>query len=184
MVKPARPIRLASALLIPALWFAEPRIADALQVVEATDGVLTSASRRDQMLVYILAEYGVSLPDMKADTLRRRIEDPELPDAVKLLLAIRLESTKTSTAKYAALAPAIGADGRFRGGLQFAGAGRTRRWAGRMFQPQNLPSRGLPPAEVIEDYIEHLKRGTHALFFDDLMLVGAASLRGCVIAPE
>ena len=43
MVKPARPIRLASALLIPALWFAEPRIADALQVVEATDGVTVEA---------------------------------------------------------------------------------------------------------------------------------------------
>ena len=43
MVKPARPIRLASALLIPVLWFAEPRIAGALQVVEATDGVTVEA---------------------------------------------------------------------------------------------------------------------------------------------
>ena len=43
MVKPARPIRLASALLIPALWFAEPRFAYALQVVEATDGVTVEA---------------------------------------------------------------------------------------------------------------------------------------------
>ena len=43
MVKPARPIRLASALLIPVLWFAEPRIAGALQVVEATDGVSVEA---------------------------------------------------------------------------------------------------------------------------------------------
>ena len=39
----ARPIRLASALLIPVLWFAEPRTADALQVVEATDGVTVEA---------------------------------------------------------------------------------------------------------------------------------------------
>ena len=39
----ARPVKLASALLIPALWFAEPRIADALQVVEATDGVTVEA---------------------------------------------------------------------------------------------------------------------------------------------
>ena len=43
MVKLARPISLASALLIPALWFAEPRIAAALQVVEATDGVTVEA---------------------------------------------------------------------------------------------------------------------------------------------
>jgi conjugal transfer pilus assembly protein TraK len=39
----ARPVRVASALLIPALWFAEPRIASALQVVEATDGVTVEA---------------------------------------------------------------------------------------------------------------------------------------------
>ncbi|MDP1692103.1 MAG: type-F conjugative transfer system secretin TraK [Burkholderiaceae bacterium] len=39
----ARPVKLASALLIPALWFAELRVADALQVVEATDGVTVEA---------------------------------------------------------------------------------------------------------------------------------------------
>ena len=66
--------------------------------------------------------------------------------------------------------------------MQFAGAGRTRRWAGRGPQFQNLPSRGLPPAELVEDYIECLKAGTHDLLFDNLMLFGAAALRGVLIA--
>lgn len=109
------------------------------ETAEATDGLVSSPSKRDDLLAFILAEYGVDLPDMRADTLRRRLEDPELPEGVKLLLAIRLEATKTSTAKYKALLNAVSADGRLRNTLQFAGAQRTARWAGRIFQPQNMP---------------------------------------------
>ena len=68
------------------------------EVQDLTDGAVSSPSKRDELLVHILMEYGVSLPDMRADTLRRRLDDPELPDPVKLLLALRLEATKTSTA--------------------------------------------------------------------------------------
>jgi len=103
------------------------------ETIEASDGCVSGPSKRDELLVYLLAEHGVDLPDMKADTLRRRLEDPELPDGVKLLLSLRLESTKTSTAKYKALLKAVSADGRLRNTLQFAGAQRTARWAGRIF---------------------------------------------------
>lgn len=105
--------------------------------------------------------------------------DPQLAEIMELSMA----SNKTSTAKYARLAPMVSSDGRFRGGLQFAGASRTRRWAGRGPQFQNLPSRGLPSSEAVEQYIACLKLGTHDLFFDNLMLFGAAALRGTVIAP-
>ena len=128
------------------------------EVTEATDGLVTNASQRDNLLAFICAEYGVDLPDLKADTLRRRIEDPDLPEGVKLLLSIRLESTKTSTAKYKALVNAASADGRLRNTLQFAGAQRTARWAGRIFQPQNLP-RSTMPQEEIDMGIDALKGG-------------------------
>src|ERR1700680_809088 len=42
---------------------------------EATDGVVSSATQRDALLKFILAEHGVSLPDMRADTLARRLAD-------------------------------------------------------------------------------------------------------------
>ena len=98
-------------------------------------------------------------------------------------MEIALLNNKTSTSKYAALVPAIQDDDRFRGGLQFRGAARTRRYAGRGFQPQNLPSRGLPKQRFIDQYIAALKCGIHDMMFDDLMLFGAASLRAVVIAP-
>lgn len=130
------------------------------EVQEATDGLVSGPSKRDDLLVYICAEYGVALPDMKADTLRRRIEDPELPDGVKLLLSLRLEATKTSTAKYQTLRNATSNDGRMRNTMQFAGATRTGRWAHRLTQPGNMPrpSPGFD-AELQELAVEALKGG-------------------------
>lgn len=150
---------------------------------ELTGGLVERPSQRDQFKAYVENEFGVSLVDTTKDTFTLMIKNGEVEGDLKELMQLSIAANKTSTAKYAALDPAVAADGRFRGGLQFAGASRTRRWAGRLFQPQNLPSRGLPPAEEVEDYIACLKAGTHDLFFNDLMRFGAAALRGVVIPP-
>lgn len=152
------------------------------EVTEQTAGLVTNASQRDNLLAFILAEYGVTLPDLKADTLRRRLEDPDLPEGVKLLLSIRLEATKTSTAKYKALVNATSADGRLRNTLQFAGAQRTARWAGRIFQPQNMPRPDMDQ-DAIDEGVEALKAGCADLFFTDVMRLTANTVRGCIVAP-
>lgn len=151
------------------------------EVHEATGGLVTNASQRDNLLAFILAEYGVDLPDMRADTLRRRLEDPELPEGVKLLLSLRLEATKTSTAKYKALVNATSADGRLRNTLQFCGAARTGRWAGRLVQLQNLP-RGSMPAHEVDEGVEALKAGCADLFFPSVMELTANTVRSCIVA--
>jgi DNA polymerase len=153
------------------------------EMIEATDGLVQSASKRDQLLAFICAEYGVDLPDLKADTLRRRIEDPDLPDGVRLLLSLRLEATKTSTAKYKALVKATSSDGRLRNTLQFAGAQRTARWAGRIFQPQNMPRPDMKQHEIDEG-IDALKQGCAELFFSNTMRLTANTVRGCIVAPH
>lgn len=152
------------------------------EVTEATDGLVTNASQRDNLLAFICAEHGVDLPDMRADTLRRRVDDPTLPEGVRLLLSLRLESTKTSTAKYKALINATSADGRLRNTLQFAGATRTARWAGRIFQPQNMPRPDMKNAEI-EEGIDALKAGCADLFFPSVMRLTANAVRGCIVAP-
>ena len=152
------------------------------QVHDETDGQVTNASQRDNLLAYILAEHGIELPDMRADTLRRRVEDPTLPESVRLLLSLRLEATKTSTAKYKALVNATSADGRLRNTLQFAGATRTARWAGRIFQPQNMPRPDMKQPQIDEG-IDALKAGCAELFFDNVMRLTANTVRGCIVAP-
>lgn len=152
------------------------------EVHAATGGLVTNASQRDQLLAYICAEHGVDLPDMKADTVRRRLEDPALPEGVKLLLSIRLEATKTSTAKYKALTNAVSSDGRLRNTMQFAGASRTARWAHRLFQPGNMPRPDMKQPEIDEG-IEALKANCADLFFSNTMRLTANTVRGCIVAP-
>jgi len=151
---------------------------------DATDGRVRSPSQRDELLSYILLEHGVRLPDMSADTLRRRAEDPNLPDSVKLLINLRLEATKTSTSKYKTAVKATSSDGRLRATQQFCGAARTGRVAHRLFQPGNMPrpSRGFD--EAAQDLaIESLKLGTASMLHDDVMQLTADCIRGLIVAP-
>ena len=62
---------------------------------------------------------------------------------VKKVLALRREMGKTSNKKYAAIQECVCDDGRVHGLLQFYGAARTGRWAGRLVQLQNLPQNHL-----------------------------------------
>lgn len=63
---------------------------------------------------------------------------------VREALELRGELAKSSVKKYEAMQHVRGADGRGRGFLQFYGAGRTGRFAGRLVQVQNLPRNYLP----------------------------------------
>lgn len=150
---------------------------------ELTGGVVERPSQRQQFLDYLNKRFTLGLDNTRSETFQQELKSGQLDVECAELMKLAIASNKTSTAKYAALEPAIQDDNRFRGGLQFAGAGRTRRWAGRLFQPQNLPSRGLPDADEIEHYIEVLKLGCHDLYYENLMLFGAAALRGIVVAP-
>ena len=59
------------------------------------------------------------------------------------VIAIRREMGKTSNKKYEAMQKCVCKDGRIHGLLQFCGAARTGRWAGRLVQVQNLPQNHL-----------------------------------------
>lgn len=155
----------------------------AKQTKEMTNGEVEAATQRDAMLKYILEAHGVGLPDMQKATLERRLNDDSLPLAVRELIAIRLQASTTSTAKYKALALGTNSDGRLRGTLQFNGASRTGRWAGRLFQPQNLPRPALKQ-KVIDQGIETLKIGCADLFYENVMELASSAVRGCVQAPQ
>lgn len=89
------------------------------------------------------------------ETVATMLKQPQ-PANVQRMLEIRQELGKTSTKKYDALETCIADDGRVRGLLQFYGANRTGRWAGRLVQVQNLPrtyTHPLPPArQLVKDH--------------------------------
>ncbi|MEX3629653.1 MAG: DNA polymerase I [Burkholderia sp.] len=170
----------------------------AARTVELTDGEVEKATQRDRLLKHLLAEYGIDLPDLKKSTLERRILDPDLPDALRELLAIRLEATMTSSSKYKTLLRGVSSDGRLRGLMQFCGGNRTGRVAHRLFQPGNMPRPdvGLIAKELgvaklgdgdAETYnergIEALKAGAADLVFSNVMGLTANVVRGSIIVP-
>ena len=63
----------------------------------------------------------------------------DLPSDVRRALELRQQTSKASNSKYKTIALSRGPDDRIRGTLQFYGASRTGRWAGRLLQSQNLP---------------------------------------------
>ena len=152
------------------------------QTFDMTSGEVESATKRDAMMLHILTEYGVDPPDMQKSTLERRIADPELPEGLRELLRIRLQATTTSTSKYTALMNCVSSDGRLRGTKQYCGAARTGRWAGRLFQPDNLPRPTMKNPDI-ELGIEALKAGIADLLYDNVMQLTSNAIRGCITAP-
>lgn len=141
-----------------------------------------AATQRDELLKHIVKAYGVTLPDMKADTLQRRINDESLPLPLRELLALRVQSSRNAAAKYKAVLKGASADGRLRHSLQFCGAATTGRWSGRVFQPQNLmrPTMSNPD---IETAICDIKSGSVTMFYPDVPKVLGNCVRGVIVAP-
>lgn len=156
------------------------RLENAEKTRKLTGGEVEAATQRDALLKYILAEYNVKLPDLTRSTIERRLADENIPEPVKELLRVRLASTKTSTAKYKKLIACVNSDGRMRGCLQFRGATRTGRYAGRLMQLQNLPRPTLPQY-VIDAGVEAIKGGWAEYLTEPGELMSSC-LRSCIMA--
>lgn len=150
---------------------------------DATAGQVESTNQRDALLAHLLAEYDVTLPDMQAATLEKRLDDPALPRGAKELLKFRLQASTSSTSKYTKMLKVVSSDGRVRGALQINGAARTRRWAGRSVQPQNYPRPSMSP-DVVDVGIEAINQDCAADLFDNLMELTSNTLRGTIIAAH
>lgn len=69
------------------------------------------------------------------------------------VIALRREMGKTSNKKYSAMQACVCKDGRIHGLLQFYGAARTGRWAGRLVQVQNLPQNHLEDLDYARELV-------------------------------
>lgn len=100
-----------------------------------------------------LQEQGLEVTGLTKEMVKELIARTDNPVA-KRALELRREMSKTSTKKYEAMDRALCPDGRVRGLLQFYGANRTGRWAGRLVQVQNLPQNHLIDLELARDLLK------------------------------
>ena len=100
------------------------------------------------------------------------------------VLKLRQMLGKSSTAKYQAMERAVCADSRVRGSLQYYGAGRTGRWAGRILQPQNLPQNHLNDLAEVRELVRSGDLESVELLFDSVPDVLSQLVRTAIVAKE
>lgn len=110
-----------------------------------------------QLAAWLETETGEEINGLRKDTVAKMLARDDNSPEVQRMLEIRQELGKTSTKKYDAIEVAVCPDGRVRGLLQFYGANRTGRWAGRLVQVQNLPRTYTEPLELARDLVKGRK---------------------------
>lgn len=100
----------------------------------------------------------------------------------KRVLELRQLLGKTSTTKYQAILDAVCADGRVRGLLQYYGAGRTGRWAGRRVQMQNLAQNHLDDIGLVRELVKGRDLETLEMCFDNVPDVLSQLIRTAFVA--
>lgn len=115
---------------------------------------LANFNSRNQLLDWLKAE-GFEIEDLTSKSVKTLTEKTDLPESIQKILRFRQQLSRSSLAKIEALENGVllekgtkGAYGRLKGAFQFCGAGRTGRFAGRRFQPQNLPRPLFDESEV------------------------------------
>ena len=115
---------------------------DALSITAKDITNLDNPNSTNQLKAWIAEQTGQDVDSLTKEAVKdilKTLPDDEVVEVLKL----RQEMSKTSTKKYNAMLQAVCSDNRVRGLLQYYGANRTGRWAGRLVQVQNLPQNHL-----------------------------------------
>lgn len=135
-----------------------------------------------QQLTKWLISKGVEVENLQKETVASLVETTE--GDVKRALEIRQETSKTSVKKYQAMAEAFCADSRVRGLLQFYGANRTGRWAGRLVQVQNLPRNYMDTLGIARELVREMKIDALKLIYGNVPDTLSQLIRTAFIPSE
>lgn len=148
-----------------------------------TGGIKTS--QRAEIIAWA-DKNGYTLENYQAEYIRESIEDPAMPEKVRQVLTRRKILGKTSVTKYAKMIMCAGSGDRARGMVQYYGAQRTGRFAGRLIQVHNLPRGTIKNVHKIASYIRHMTADDLELIFGSGQVTEVLSslIRSMVVADE
>lgn len=137
-----------------------------------------------QLKAYIAATTGSAVTTLD----RRGLDELEValgawPEVVRVI-GLRRELAKTSNKKYEAMLKCVGTDGRIRGLLQYYGAARTGRWAGRLVQVQNLPQNHIPDLDMARGIVRRGDLDELELNYAEPTRIISELVRTAFVAPE
>ncbi|MCF0158501.1 MAG: hypothetical protein HUJ83_08330 [Veillonella sp.] len=127
---------------------------------------------------------GANLPNLTKDTVNEALTRDLSPTAQRVL-QLRKKLAKSSVSKYEMMKAAMSdVDDRLRGVLQFYGANRTGRWAGRLIQVQNLPRNYIETLDVARSLIKNRNRVGIDILYGDVSDTLSQLIRTAIIAPK
>lgn len=145
-------VRVDMRLIDAAIAAGEEIKASTMTELKRITGVDNPRSRA-QILAWLTQELGYEPESLNAEAVTELLAG-DLTDNARTVLKGWQAINKTSTKKYDALKKAACSDGRVRGLLQFYGASRTGRWAGRIVQPHNLPRGNIKDLNAVRNLIK------------------------------
>lgn len=166
-----------------ALYLGDTVRKDLMAEAAAVSG-LDNPNSISQLTRWLQTEMREELSDLRKDTVARLLNKDGNSPRVQRMLEIRQELGKTSTKKYDAIEAAVCPDGRVRGLLQFYGANRTGRWAGRLVQVQNLPRTYTEPLELAREMVKAHKLDALRLTYGSVPDTLSQLIRTAFVAPE
>lgn len=143
---------------------------------------LSNPNSRNQLLDWLNSNTNLELEKLTKDLVAAAMTDAD--DVAKKVLTIRKKLAKSSVSKYEMMASATGNDGRLRGTLQFYGANRTGRWAGRLLQVQNLPRNYITNLDIARDLVKKSDRVGLGLLFGGVSDTLSQLIRTAIIAKD
>lgn len=141
---------------------------------------LSNPNSRNQLLDWLNSNTNLELEKLTKDSVAAAMTDAD--DLAKKVLTIRKKLAKSSVSKYEMMANATGQDGRLRGTLQFYGASRTGRWAGRLLQVQNLPRNYIVNLDIARNLVRASNRVGLGLLFGDVSDTLSQLIRTAIVA--
>ena len=131
-----------------------------------------------------LNDQGMPMTSVTKDTISAALALKYIPDNVRRVLEIRTALGKTSTAKYSTMLDAVCEDHRLRGILQFYGANRSGRWAGRLVQTHNLARNSLEDLDLARELAVDGDFDTMQTLFGETAFVFSELVRTAFIPSE
>ncbi|MDN5447137.1 MAG: DNA polymerase, partial [Lactococcus lactis] len=133
-----------------------------------------------------LGEQGLQVQSLGKEQVTEILSDAETPNLVREALLLRQATSNASIKKYDMLNNATCRDDRIHGILQFYGATRTGRWAGRLLQVQNLPRGSLKPHELAtaRDFVKANDMDALDMIWGDVPEVLKSLIRSALIPSD
>ncbi|MEG0416421.1 MAG: DNA polymerase [Erysipelothrix sp.] len=130
-----------------------------------------------------LIDEGLELDSLTKAKVTELLES-NLDDHIQEVLELRQDMSKTSVKKYEMLQTATCSDSRIRGVLQFMGANRTGRWAGRLVQVQNLPQNKYEEIDALRGLVKRHEFDYLMDAYPSITNIFSQLIRTSFVAPE